>query len=305
MKKADVKIGKVYLAKVSGKRARVRITGESPYGGWAGINLDTRRKVRIKSAQRLQREISDPDPPAPESLPEPEPETIPSQPEAAANESEMDQEQEAEPEPEVTHESTPEAHLTKAATTVQEPEPEVAHDVSTETTPEAAGKDAESDGESSVDGTTEATQAQQEGDETASRDKGEVTGDGETVTPDEADTGQVKLSKLSVPELRALHLELTGRETRSDNHRYLVWRVRQAQKGRIPVGPRKTRRADGAAPDFRVLPLRLEANTVVRLDEAWKRLGLRSRMELIRRALGLYLEQAGEGEVAELFQPGM
>jgi len=34
--------------------------------------------------------------------------------------------------------------------------------------------------------------------------------------------------------------------------RYLVWKIRQAQKGRIPVGPRGTRRADGEAPDFKV-----------------------------------------------------
>ena len=34
VKKADVKIGAVYLAKVSGKLAKVRITGESRFGGW-------------------------------------------------------------------------------------------------------------------------------------------------------------------------------------------------------------------------------------------------------------------------------
>ena len=102
-------------------------------------------------------------------------------------------------------------------------------------------------------------------------------------------------------ELRALYAEVIQRETRSHSKPYLIWKIRQAQKGRISVGPRKTRRADGDAPDFRVLPLRLEAETVTRLDEARERLGLRSRMELIRRALGQYLEQAGEGEVAALF----
>jgi len=55
MKKAEVRIGETYLVKVSGKLARVRVTGESPYGGWVGENLATRREVRIRSAQRLRR----------------------------------------------------------------------------------------------------------------------------------------------------------------------------------------------------------------------------------------------------------
>lgn len=49
MKKADVQIGHTYPAKVSGRLARVRITGESPYGGWDAVNVATRRAVRIKS----------------------------------------------------------------------------------------------------------------------------------------------------------------------------------------------------------------------------------------------------------------
>jgi len=54
MKKSEVKIGEVYRVKVSGTIANVRITGESPYGGWDGVNVTTKRKVRIKSAQRLR-----------------------------------------------------------------------------------------------------------------------------------------------------------------------------------------------------------------------------------------------------------
>ncbi len=55
MTKAEVGIGKTYLAKVSGKVSRVQITSASPYGGWNGRNLDTNREVRIKSARRLRR----------------------------------------------------------------------------------------------------------------------------------------------------------------------------------------------------------------------------------------------------------
>ncbi len=55
MKKRDIEIGTTYIAKVSGVLAKVRITGESPYGGWRGKNLATGREVRIRSAARLRR----------------------------------------------------------------------------------------------------------------------------------------------------------------------------------------------------------------------------------------------------------
>ena len=55
MKKNEVVIGGRYLAKVSGRVVPVRITGESPYGGWDAVSEETRRAVRIKSPQRLRR----------------------------------------------------------------------------------------------------------------------------------------------------------------------------------------------------------------------------------------------------------
>ena len=55
MKKADVKIGATYIAKVSGTLRPVRITNTSPYGGWDAVNIETGRRVHIKSAQRLRR----------------------------------------------------------------------------------------------------------------------------------------------------------------------------------------------------------------------------------------------------------
>jgi hypothetical protein len=54
MKKNDVMVGASYVAKVSGKLTRVRIERESPHGGWEAVNVDTGRRVRIKSAQRLR-----------------------------------------------------------------------------------------------------------------------------------------------------------------------------------------------------------------------------------------------------------
>jgi len=56
MKKAEVKIGGRYVAKVAGVLTVVKITGEAT-SGWAAINERSGRSVRIKSAQRLRREV--------------------------------------------------------------------------------------------------------------------------------------------------------------------------------------------------------------------------------------------------------
>jgi hypothetical protein len=113
--------------------------------------------------------------------------------------------------------------------------------------------------------------------------------------------GNNKLTERSVPELQALYSEVIGRDTGSSDRRYLVWKIREAQKGRIPVGPIRRRSANGEGPDVKVLPLRIEAQAVARLDEARQRLGLKSRTDLFRRALADYLAAAGEHEVAQLF----
>jgi hypothetical protein len=57
MKKHEVHIGGIYVAKVSGTLTRVRINQESRYGGWEGTNLATGRPVRILSAARLRGEV--------------------------------------------------------------------------------------------------------------------------------------------------------------------------------------------------------------------------------------------------------
>lgn len=57
MKKAQVKIGGRYVAKVSDGLTTVRILRESPYGGWDATNEGTGRAVRVRSAQRLRSEV--------------------------------------------------------------------------------------------------------------------------------------------------------------------------------------------------------------------------------------------------------
>ena len=57
MRKAEVKVGGTYLAKVSGAVVPVRIQSTHPRNGWVGVNTVTRREVRIKTAARLRREV--------------------------------------------------------------------------------------------------------------------------------------------------------------------------------------------------------------------------------------------------------
>lgn len=94
---------------------------------------------------------------------------------------------------------------------------------------------------------------------------------------------KVKLTKLSVAELQAMYREVVGRETRSSDSAYLVWKLRQAQKGRIRVGP--IERRSGGTSDVKVLPLRMTATEVEALDEAWRRLGFKSRTAMLKKAI--------------------
>lgn len=54
MKKAEVKLGGTYFAKVSEQVVPVRIERINPYGGWDATNIKTGRTIRIKSPARLR-----------------------------------------------------------------------------------------------------------------------------------------------------------------------------------------------------------------------------------------------------------
>lgn len=160
---------------------------------------------------------------------------------------------------------------------------------------EAVGEAAPADEQpTDIDAGETATEASTEGGETTAEAGYTAASDAEGDTP---------LTKMSVPDLQARYCEVVGRDTSSSSKRYLVWKIREAQRGRVPVGPRRGRRTDGEAADFKVLPLRMEAEQVERLDEARERLRLKSRMDLFRRAMHAYLETAGEADVAALFAP--
>lgn len=114
----------------------------------------------------------------------------------------------------------------------------------------------------------------------------ELQANAEATTPTTTMTGpaaKVKLTKLSVAELQAMYREVVGRETRSSDSAYLVWKLRQAQKGRVRVGP--IERRSGGTCDVKVLPLRMTTAEVAALDQAWRRLGFKSRTAMIRKAI--------------------
>jgi hypothetical protein len=60
MRKADVKSNGKYKAKVSNKVVTVQLLGEALYGnGYDAVNLETGRRIRIKSAAKLREEVRD------------------------------------------------------------------------------------------------------------------------------------------------------------------------------------------------------------------------------------------------------
>ena len=54
MKKDKVKLGQTYVVKVSGKVVPVKLTAVNPHGGYDGVNQETKKTVRVRSASRLR-----------------------------------------------------------------------------------------------------------------------------------------------------------------------------------------------------------------------------------------------------------
>ena len=120
----------------------------------------------------------------------------------------------------------------------------------------------------------------------------------------EATTRSVRgrFTSMTVEELQAQYASAVGRPTGSTDRRYLTWKIREAEKGRVPIGPRATRTADQEAhTDVKILPLRLDAGAVERIDSAWRNAGMKSRMEFFRRALGHFFRHLGLRDAAALF----
>ena len=107
------------------------------------------------------------------------------------------------------------------------------------------------------------------------------------------------LKALSVDDLRTAYVEEVGRPTKSTDRNYLIWKIGQARKGKVPVGPVSRTRSDTGG-ERRVLPLRMHDDTIDALDDVWRRHGLSSRMDMFRCALHQYLTSLEEHEAATL-----
>lgn len=110
------------------------------------------------------------------------------------------------------------------------------------------------------------------------------------------------LKSLPIPKLQRVYENFIGRTTSSTNRDYLLWKLGQARKGNIRRGPSE-RGAGGTPQSLKVVPLRIETETLIALDAASRRLQIPNRMTLFRRALADYLHKQGEAEVAALFEP--
>jgi hypothetical protein len=125
-----------------------------------------------------------------------------------------------------------------------------------------------------------------------------VTGAEPETAPPGAPLVRGELAKLSVEELQAKYLEVVGRSTGSTNTAYLQWKIREAKKGRIRVGPPRTREIKGPQ---QVLSIRVDEEAVPLIDAACRKHGLRSRNDLVLRALGRELAAMGESDAAARF----
>lgn len=121
-----------------------------------------------------------------------------------------------------------------------------------------------------------------------------------------------ELSSLRLPELQERFKAVVGEATRCPNRNYLVRRIQQAQADEsVSSRPKRRSRKQAAKAakkaalarrkqeSMMVLPVRFEASLVRQLDAAWKRTGLKSRMDLFRRSLEAFMRTAGERALAD------
>jgi hypothetical protein len=92
--------------------------------------------------------------------------------------------------------------------------------------------------------------------------------------------GQFK--DLDVPALRKLYAEEVGRPTDSDDRKYLESRIGLARRGRITLGPLGTHKFVSEPTH---VGFKLEADALDYLDDAWRAVGVKTRVSFIRTAI--------------------
>ena len=101
----------------------------------------------------------------------------------------------------------------------------------------------------------------------------------------------------TVQDLQDMYLAVVGRSTDSDDRGYLIWKIREAEKGQVRVGPRKLRDPK----DIRTIPLCMDKTGVEMMDETWRATGFKSRNQFVNRAVGKLLTSLGADEAAAHF----
>jgi hypothetical protein len=106
---------------------------------------------------------------------------------------------------------------------------------------------------------------------------------------------------LTIEQLQQKYTDVIGRATSSSDKGYLLWKLREAEKGRIRTGPRpeRPRKSDS---DMQIVPLRLEATVVERVDRTWRDRSIPNRTEFLRRAMAHYLRHLGATDTAALLE---
>lgn len=112
-----------------------------------------------------------------------------------------------------------------------------------------------------------------------------------------------RFAGMSLQQLQAKYREVVGRPTGSDNASYLQWKIREAEAGRVSVGPRPERNAKVRKDGKRVIPLSFDADKLTALDKAWRDAGFPSRTRFVMHALHGALTAICATEAAALFAP--
>ncbi|MBN2525169.1 MAG: hypothetical protein JXR76_02165, partial [Deltaproteobacteria bacterium] len=110
-------------------------------------------------------------------------------------------------------------------------------------------------------------------------------------------------------EQDALNMQPSGCEDSKTVERpglsYDTWqilhKIREVKRGKGTMGT-DTEKQKEKSSNCKVLPLRMDAALVEKIDEAWKRQGLKSRMHLFRISLKIYLDFVGEKEASNLIE---
>ncbi|SDF39882.1 hypothetical protein SAMN04488504_1563, partial [Myxococcus virescens] len=112
-----------------------------------------------------------------------------------------------------------------------------------------------------------------------------------------------RFAGMSLQQLQEKYREVVGRPTGSSNVSYLQWKIREAEAGRVSVGPRPERELKVREDGKRVIPLSFDDEAIKALDKAWRDAGLPSRTRLVTRALYNELTAMGVTEAAAHFAP--